>query len=247
MSTRSAALLTIPILTVSLLSPVLLSLPACSAAAEQCYEPTLDAAQCDPASVEFSLASTNPYYPLIVGSAVVLEGMDGDEFIRVERVVLPDTEVVAGVETHVLEHKEFVDGELHELARNFYVEAADGTVCYFGEEVDFYEGGELANHDGSWRVGEGDAKPGIIMPAAPAEGQAYFQENAPGQAIDMGRVFAVGKTEMINGQSYDDVLTIMDVNPMDGCDEEEPKRYIPGIGEVDDNGVVLIEYTPGAG
>ncbi|MCA9659229.1 MAG: hypothetical protein KC486_12865 [Myxococcales bacterium] len=244
MSTRSAALLTIPILTVSLLSPVLLSLPACSAAAEQCYEPTLDAAQCDPASVEFSLASTNPYYPLIVGSAVVLEGMDGDEFIRVERVVLPDTEVVAGVETHVLEHKEFVDGELHELARNFYVEAADGTVCYFGEDVDFYEGGAVANHDGTWRAGQDGAKPGIIMPATPAAGQAYFQESAPGEAIDQGQVEGYAAMN-IGGQDYDAVLTVLDINPLDGCDEPEPKRYVPGIGEVGDVAVVLMEFTPG--
>ena len=72
-------------------------------------------------------------------------------------VALSETQVVLGVTTHVLEAKELVDGELYEVARNFYVEAADGTVCYFGEDVSFYENGVVANHDGSWRAGEGGA------------------------------------------------------------------------------------------
>ncbi len=213
---------------------------------EQCYEPTLDVALCDPTSVEFSLDSTNVYYPLIVGSRVVLEGEDEGEMIRIEREVLADIQMVAGVETHVLQHKEYIDGELYEVARNFYVEAADGTVCYFGEEVDFYEGGAVANHDGSWQAGQGGAAPGIIMPASPAAGQAYFQEYAPGEAIDQGKVDGYASMS-INGTDYDDVLTVMDINPLDGCDEPEPKLYVPEIGEVGDVDVTLIEFEPGNG
>jgi hypothetical protein len=211
---------------------------------EPCYPTTLDLARCDPATATFSLDSTNPYYPLVVGSEVILEGMDEDELVRVERRVLPDTEVVAGVETHVLEHQEFIDGELYEVARNFYVEASDTTVCYFGEDVDFYEGGQLANHDGSWRAGV-DGAPGTLMPASPQVGDAYQQENAPGAAVDMGRVTEIDGTETFAGESYDGVVTVMDVNPMDGCDDEEPKRYVAGIGEVADVGVVLQSFSPG--
>ncbi len=58
--------------------------------------------------------------------------------------------------------------ELYEVARDFYAVAADGTVCYFGEDVDFYENGVVANHDGTWRAGVDDALPGIIMPGTPA-------------------------------------------------------------------------------
>ena len=213
-------------------------------AREQCYEPTLSLSLCDPAAVTFSLASTNAYYPLLVGSRVVLEGEDDGAQIRIEREVLADTEVVARVETHVLEHREYVDGALYEVARNFYVEAADGTVCYFGEDVDFYEGGAVANHDGTWRAGQDGAKPGIIMPATPAAGQAYFQESAPGEAIDQGQVEGYAAMN-IGGQDYDAVLTVLDINPLDGCDEPEPKRYVPGIGEVGDVAVVLMEFTPG--
>jgi hypothetical protein len=216
-----------------------------SGGTELCFEPTLDGSACDPARVEFTLDSTNVYYPLVVGNAAILEGPDGASTIRIERTVLPDTEMVAGVETHVLEHYEYVDDQLVEIARNFYVETTDGVVCYFGEDVENYEGGRLVNTNGTWRAGVDGALPGIIMAADPQVGDAYLQENAPGAALDMGRVESVDTTEMIGDMSYDGVLTIHDFNPLEDCSEFEPKLYVPGIGEAADVDVVLIEFTPG--
>lgn len=210
-------------------------------AVSQCFETTLDLSVCDPETASFTLDSTNPYYPLMPGLEVVLEGEEDGELVRVERVVLEETEMVAGVETHVLEHKEYVDGEIEEIARNFYVEASDGTVCYFGEDVENYEDGELANTDGSWRAGVDGAKPGIIMPADPMVGDAYFQENAPGFAIDMGRVSDTGQSRTIGGVDYDDLLIIQDSNPLEDCDDEEEKVYAPGIGEIVDDVLEIVD------
>lgn len=227
---------------------VLMSMLGCGGdepSGEPCYETTVQAALCDPATATFSLASTNEYYPLKVGSLVVLEGQEDGQLIRVERRVLPDTEVVSGVTTHVLEARELIDGALYEVARNFYVEASDGTVCYFGEFVEFYENGVVVNNDGSWRADEGDAKPGVIMPASPAVGDAYFQENAPGIAIDMGRVESIDTVMTLLGQTYNNIVTVMDSNPLDSCEDEEPKLYVPGIGEAADTVKTLIEHTPG--
>ncbi len=222
-------------------------LAACSdePTGEPCYETTVDVARCDPATATFGLGSTNMYYPLRVGSVVILEGTEDGQLIRVERRVLPDTQVVAGVTTHVLEARELIDGELYEIARNFYVEASDGTVCYFGEDVEFYENGQVVNTKGSWRAGADNAKPGIIMPASPLVGSAYLQENAPGIALDMGRVVSTTEALTVNGQMYDNVVRVMDVNPLDTCDQEEPKLYVPGIGEAGDTVKQIISYTPG--
>ena len=226
---------------------VLLLVTACSDdPSESCYPATVQASRCDPALATFSLASTNRYYPLRVGSEVVIEGVDEGATIRVERRVLSETQVVMGVTTHVLEAKELVDGELYEVARNFYVEAADGTVCYFGEDVSFYENGVVANHDGSWRAGEGDAMPGVIMPSAPSVGDAYFQENAPGVARDMGRIASTTESLAFDGVTHDDVVMIMDTNPLESCADEEPKLYIPGIGESADTVKTITSFVPGA-
>lgn len=210
-----------------------------------CHEAiTLPKSTCDPSVATFTLDSTNPWYPLIPGDRVVLEGMDGRDLERVERVVLEETRNIAGVDVHVLEHKEFINGEIYEIAMNFYVETTDGTVCYFGEDVEFYEGGELANTDGTWRVGVGGAIPGVIMPADPQVGHTYYQEVAPGAALDMGTVTSTTMSVEIDGTTYD-VIQILDSNPIDDEDvcEAEEKLYARGIGEIQDDTLGFVEYT----
>lgn len=226
-----------------------LALGACESSrnsAEQCYPTTVNLAVCDPGTTTFSLTSTNPYYPLIVGNTTILEGTEENVRIRVERRVLNDTQLVAGVLTRVLETKEFHNDVLFEMARNFFAEAADGTVCYFGEDVTFYANGQVANTNGSWRAGVADAKPGIIMPAQPAVGQAYFQEQAPGVAIDMGRIVGTDGRMTLDGVVRTNVVTVRDTNPLEDCADEEEKLYVPGIGEAADTVKRLVSFTPGA-
>jgi len=213
---------------------------------KECVTPTIDAEVCDPEVARFSLATTNLYYPLKPGSVAILEGNEDGVQVRVERRPLGEVELVMGVMTHVLETREIRSGALYELTRNFFVEAADGTVCYFGEAVDFYENGVVVGHEGSWRAGAGGAKPGIIMPASPKVGDAYFQENAPDVAQDQGRVMATGMTATFAGMSYDNVITIQDLNPIDDEDpcEGETKQYVPGIGEAADAEKTLVSFTP---
>lgn len=234
-----------------LVSPLLASLVVACGADEAsgppdaCFEHTVSQALCDPSSVQFTLDSTNPWYPLTPGLEVVLEGIDSEDgvSIRVERTVTDEVRTVAGVETHVLIHREYRGGELYEVANNFYVETVDGTVCYFGEEVTFYEGGAVANHNGTWEAGVDGAVPGVIMPADPAVGQQYQQETAVAQeALDEGRVVEVGTTWEGAGETFTDVVVTSDVSPYDDC-EGEPKRYVPGIGEVQDVDALLVSYT----
>jgi hypothetical protein len=216
-----------------------------------CHPVNLDVSLCDPAVATFSLASTNPYYPLVVGLVVELAGEgEGDEagiHVTVKREVLEETRTVMGVETHVLRHETKFDGVLHEVALNFYVEASDGTVCYFGEDVEFYDDmGTFANTDGTWKAGEDGALPGVIMPAEPMLGDAYYQEFAQGIALDMGKITRVDLATVIEGQSYD-AIQIMDTNPIDDEDPcvEEEKRYALGIGEVKDTVLEVVSFTRG--
>ena len=213
---------------------------------EQCFEPTLLIDVCDPAG-NFSIDSVNELFPLDVGAKTVIEGEEEDELVRVELTVLDQTEVVNGVTTRVVEAREYIDDELYEIALDFYAVASDGTVCYFGEDVEFYEGGEVVNHDGTWRAGINGARPGIIMPASPQVGQSFFQESAPDVAIDMSRVDAIGLSVDLAGQTYDNVVRLMDSNPIDGqegCDEEEEKLFVPGIGLAGDTVKRMISHTP---
>ncbi|MCZ7583127.1 MAG: hypothetical protein M5R36_07205 [Deltaproteobacteria bacterium] len=202
-----------------------------------CPDPTVDISVCDPSNGPFSLTIDNEFYPLEVGMHLVLESEDE----RVEIDVLDETEEVAGVTTRVVTETEYEDDELSEVSWNWFAQAPDGTVCYFGEEVDNYEGGVLVGHHGEWRAGDDGALPGIIMPADAAVGQAYFQEYYEGEAEDMGKHTAMGESISTPAGDFDDTLSVRDYNPLEGCGGE-PKTYVSGIGIVQDEDLFLTEY-----
>jgi hypothetical protein len=208
---------------------------------ETCPEPTLDISLCDPDTVVFSTTIDNEFFPLTGDTELVLEGEDDGETVRVEITVPGDTEMVAGVETLVMIETEYEDGELIEISYNFIAQAADGTVCYFGEDVDIYEDDVIVSNDGAWRAGVDGALPGILMPGNPQVGDAYFQESAPGVAEDMGSVVAFGEAISVPAGDFDDTLTAEDCNPLEDAETDE-KVYVSGIGLAIDEDAELISY-----
>ncbi len=106
--------------------------------------------------------------------------------------VLNETKVINGITTRVVEEREEKNGSLYEIARNFYaMDAATGDAFYFGEEVDFYKNGQVTGNAGSWLAYQNGSKPGMIMPGSPAVGMKYYQELAPGAAMDRAEVLRI--------------------------------------------------------
>ena len=212
---------------------------------ETCPEPTLDISVCDPEGRDiaqyFSTNIDNEFFPLNLLTELVLEGEDDGETVRVEITVPGDTEVVAGVETLVMVETEYEDGELLEISRNFIVQAEDGTVCYFGEDVDIYDNGDVVSNDGAWRAGENGNLPGILMPGTPQVGDTFFQESAPGIAEDMSTIVAFGEPIDVPAGVFDDTLTAEDCNPMEDAETDE-KVYVRGIGLSVDDVAELISF-----
>ena len=62
------------------------------------------------------------------------------------------------------------------------------SVIYFGEDVDNIENAVVVNHDGSWLAGVKGARAGLIMPGMPLLGARYYQEVAPGVALDRAEI-----------------------------------------------------------
>ncbi|MDP8221752.1 MAG: hypothetical protein P9L99_00210 [Candidatus Lernaella stagnicola] len=209
--------------------------------AGECPDPTLDISVCDPVNGAFSTTIDNPWLPLVVGDRFVLEGEDDGETIRVEIDVLDEVETVAGVETRVVRETEYEDGDLIEVSWNWFAQAADGTVCYFGEDVDIYEDDEVVSHDGAWRAGDNGAQAGILMPGDPQVGDAYYQEYWVGEAEDMGSITGFGGEISTPAGDFTDTMSVTDFNPLEDC-ESDDKVYVRGIGLVDDAGVKLISY-----
>jgi hypothetical protein len=167
----------------------------------------------------------------------VLEGIEDGVPGRLEIRVLDETETVAGVETRVVEERHFESGELVELSRNYFVEVVGGTVCYFGEDVDVFEGGVLVGHPGAWRADGAEVQPGIAMPGSPALGDFYSQEVAPGVALDRAEIVAVGEPVTVPAGTFTDTLRTREWTPLEP-DVEEFKVYASGTGLLDDAGLL---------
>ena len=201
----------------------------------------------DLASCGFSPAGTNPYFILLPGYQLVLEGQEDGEALRVEITVLHDTEMIhlddlGTVRTRVVEEREWVEGELQEVSRNFYaVCCRTNAVYYFGEDVDIHEDGEVVSHDGAWRAGQDGAQPGIMMPGMFLLGSRYYQETAPDVALDRAEHVAMGLTLTTPAGLFTDCVQVLETTPLDP-DAEGFKSYCPGVGLVVDEVLELVAY-----
>lgn len=189
---------------------------------------------------ELGPTGVNPYLSLQPGYQQVLE--HGAE--RLTITVLPETRIIDGVETRVVEERETDGGALREVSRNFLaISARTNAVFYFGEEVDIYRDGAIASHEGAWRAGSAGARFGLLMSGLPLLGSRYYQEVAPGVALDRARIVALADTLTIDGRSYHDVLRIEETTPLERG-AREFKYYAPGVGLLRDGELTLVWAGP---
>ena len=215
-------------------SPPLISTPANTASASGSeWQSTFDISACT-----MTTAGRNPYFILESGFQLVLEGGTSELVIT----VLDETIEVDGVQTRVVEERESKDGELVEVSRNFFAICEQtNDIYYFGEEVDMYQGGEVSSHTGAWRSGDRDAKFGLIMPGAPRVGMKYYQELAPGVAMDRAEIISLDETFSTPAGEFANSLKTKEgsaLNPL----EMEFKTYAPGIGLIQDENLLLTQH-----
>ncbi len=172
---------------------------------------------------------TNPYFPLVPGTTYRYEeeAEDGMEEVIVE--VTNDTRQIAGVTARVVRDRVYLDGELIEDTIDWYAQDADGNVWYLGENTREYEDGEVVSTEGSWETGVDGAIPGIVMPAHPAAGQAYYQEFYEAEAEDRAEILSTNEAVTVPYGSFTNCVQTRDTTPLDP-DVLEHKYYCAGIG-----------------
>jgi hypothetical protein len=192
----------------------------------------------------------NPYFSLRPGRQLVLEGEEDGAEIRAEITVLRDLETISfttkrgvpiTVQARVLEEREFEDGEIVEVSRNWVARCVEtGNIFYFGEEVDNYEDGVLVNHEGAWRAGEDGAQPGVLMPGSFILGARYFQEIAPDVAEDQGENTRMGFNVTVPAGTFGNCVEVTETNPLSSRGSKDIKVYCPGVGIVKDEALHLV-------
>ena len=137
----------------------------------------------------------SPYFILKPGYQATFEGRSDGKAGKLVITVLNETLNVGGVDTRVVEEREWSGGGLIEVSRNYFaIHPPTGDVYYFGEDVDMYKKGKVVNHEGSWRHGASGATFGLIMPGKPVVGMKFYQEQAKGVAMD--------RSEIVDRQPY---------------------------------------------
>ena len=193
---------------------------------------------------------TNPWLPISSIRSAEFAGTKDGVAIRaiktrknVTKAFTVDGRTVRAV---IVEDRAYENGVLHEIALDYYAQADDGTVHYFGEDVDNYadDGTTIINHDGAFLYGVDTKTLGVAMPADPQPGTRFTFEKVPGQGSETNRVSTLDATVTVPAGTFSGALEIDGYLSPRG--ERETKWYARGIGtinEADGEGAVgLVSY-----
>ena len=197
----------------------------------------------DVGAADLATTGENPYFILKAGSQLTLEGRESGKTVRLVITVLDETKIVGGIETRVVEERESEDGALVEVSRNFMaIHKTTRDIYYLGEDVDIYKNGKIVDHEGAWMHGTKGATLGLLVPAAPVIGQRYYQEVAPGVAMDRAQVVSVSERLTTPAGAFEKCLKTEETTPLEPGDTEY-KLYAPGVGLIQDGPLKLISRS----
>ena len=195
------------------------------------------------ARLKFShpLQIDNPWLPLASLKQDVLEGSEDGKKVRIERTAMPEvhrTFRIGGknVESLAVEDREWEDGQLAEVALDYFAQADDGTVCYLGEDVDEYENGKVKGHEGSWALGRDTDVPGVIIPGHQKVGEMFMSEDVSKDISEEDSILSVLESVTAPAGNYSNCVKVVE-KLADGTTEY--KYYAKGVG--------VVRETPSVG
>jgi hypothetical protein len=192
-------------------------------------------------SCQFSVTGRNTYFILEPGYQLILEGQEDNKSVRLVITVLKETKKIGNIETRVVEENESVNGKTIEISRNYFAFCDQtSSVYYFGEEVDMYSNGKIVSHEGAWTA-EGKNKAGVMMPGLILLGARYYQEIAPGIAMDRAEIISINEKLITPAGTYTNCLKMEETTPLEPKNKEY-KLYAPGIGLIRDGDLLLVRH-----
>jgi len=206
---------------------------------------------------------TNRYAPFQEGAVKVYAGTAGtaqevvvDDYLTGQRAFqVQGVNDGKPVRCSILREMSFDDGQLVESTLNYFAQADDGTVYYFGELVDIYQNGVITSHEGSWLVGgpansdpsttATSTRPFVFMPATPEKADVFKPEDLLPVVDETAQVVDTQQTRGVPAGQYQNVIQVLESSQLDTATEN--KWYAPGVGvvsiEAQDEKIDLIAST----
>ena len=199
----------------------------------ECLAVAPDSQRVDLGTATFSKPTpiTNPLHPTSEVKQVIMGGQADDKPFRTEVTLLPGTRPIVWhgkpVDTAIVQYVAYLDGRINEVAMDWFAQADDGSVWYFGEDVSNFEDGKVADTNGTWMASD-KTPAAMIMPAKPAVGDIYRPENAPGVVFEQVRVEKIDRSVRGPSGEISGAIDVIELH-MDGT--TEGKVFAPGYGE----------------
>ena len=105
--------------------------------------------------------------------------------------------------------------------------------------MDNYKDGKVVSHDSAWRAGTNGARFGLMIPAKPTAGQAFYQEIAPKVAMDRVEIVSTNETVKTPAGTFPNCVHVRETTPLER--DVSHKYYAAGIGLVKDDEFELTE------
>jgi|GEM_PF-97664 formylglycine-generating enzyme required for sulfatase activity/photosystem II stability/assembly factor-like uncharacterized protein len=180
-------------------------------------------------------AGRNPYFVLEPGYRLIFA--HGRATLTV--TVLDEEQLVDGIKTRVVEEREESGGRLVEVSRNYVaIDTAGGDVYTFGEDSRSRSKSGAESREGSWLAGEHGAKYGLMVPGAIRVGDRFYQEQAPGVAMDRAEIASTGETVKAPAGTFENCVTVEETSPLETG--RSRKAYAPGVGLVRNDEFLLV-------
>ncbi len=176
---------------------------------------------------------THPLFPVNNLSHAILLGNDDGRPLQVVYTLLPESMNKTidwngqKIETRTVQYLAYFDRRLIESAYDWYAQADDGSVWYFGEVVTNYADGKVTDNHGTW-LAEKDGPIAMIMPADPKVGDVYRVENIPGVAFEEVEVKSMNTTAV---GPLGEVRGCMVGSQLHDNGSYSDKTFCPGYGE----------------
>jgi hypothetical protein len=192
-------------------------------------------------SCTFLTKGRNQFFILEPGYQLTLEGKEDRKQAKLVITVLNETKKIGNIETRVVEENESVNGQTVEISRNYFAFCKQtSSIFYFGEEVDNYKNGVISNHEGAWLAQEKN-KPGLMMPGLILIGSRFYQEIAPGVAMDRAEIISTTENLKTPAGDFSNCLKTEETTSL-SSKEKEYKIYAAGIGLIKDGNLLLVKY-----
>jgi hypothetical protein len=200
----------------------------CDALGEAPYDPPFERGDfVNPLEIGKSI-NPNRFFPLVPGSQWVYRSPS--ETVTVD--VLGKVELIEGVPCTVVHDVVKHNGRTIEDTLDWFAQNIDGSVWYCGEQSEELEKGRVVDVGGSWRAGDEEARPGIVMQAMPHVGVTYRQEFALGEAEDAATIRSIRGSATVPAASCTrSCLVTREFTPLEP-DAREDKYYAPDIGMI---------------